>query len=256
MTLESQEDRRLKSFDFDAARPVSGGQGYSVFVRVTKLLLPVIALGLLALVSIRLGSAPEHSALPEKKTATKAEAGQIELEGARYDGLDRTGKAYFVAAEVAARDPATPDVVLLTKPSAGLTLEDGGNVTLAGAKGTYDNGRQFLTLEDDITLTHKNGYAFTLKNLAVDIAARTAESTGAVSGGGAGATLAAEGLSVTEAGNLVTFKGPVHIVIDKMPESGTAQETPVAETQVTEIPATETPVQAPTPAPASEGQQP
>lgn len=212
--MDHDQDR-LQSLNSGSGqrRLKSGGRGYSVFVRFTKLVLPAAALIIVIIVGIRLSAGPQNSLIADLPTEMKTTAGQIEIAGARYEGVDSQNRPYVVEAATAARDPADEKNVLMTGTHAEISASDKNKIDISANEGRYhtETGKLFLTT--DVTLTQDGGYHLYLQDLNIDTKMRAADSDKPLTGEGPIGTLKASGVSVMEQGNLITFTGPATLTL-------------------------------------------
>ena len=211
------DGRRLQSFSAGGPRRLrSLGAGYSLFVRVAKIALPVAALIIAGIVVARLSYDPQQKSLTALPQADKTTPGQVDLVSARYEGADASGRLYTLSADKASRSLSSPDVVLLEKPEADMTLEDKSWLAARAAAGIYDNAAKTLVLKGGINVFHDAGYELTLSEISIDIAKRSAVTNGPVSGKGPTGTLAAAGAEIRDGGDLVLFRGPVKLTLYRL----------------------------------------
>jgi lipopolysaccharide export system protein LptC len=191
------------------------GAGYTWFVRIAKVALPLAALVLIGIVIARMSQPPEQRIAdipPQEKTTP----GQIELVQAKYEGIDEKGRPYVLTADRASRDMKAAEAVLLDNPKAGMTLKDGTTLSAAALHGSYNNKSGQLVLRDNVVLSHDSGYTMHLKSLSVDVKKRTALSQEPLTAQGPAGTLAAQNIDVADQGALITFGGPVRLTLTQL----------------------------------------
>ncbi|MBI1215244.1 MAG: LPS export ABC transporter periplasmic protein LptC [Alphaproteobacteria bacterium] len=195
------------------------GAGYTWFVRIAKIALPLLALVLVGVVISRMSHSPVQriAEMPKQTKQDKTTPGQIELVKARYEGVDAKGRAYSLTADHASRDMNAEEAVLLDNPKAVVTLQNGGALSAAALHGRYNHASGELELSDDVTLAHDSGYVMHLQNLSVDVKTRTAASNLPLTAEGPAGTLSAAALDVADQGELVTFTGPVRLTFSHVP---------------------------------------
>jgi lipopolysaccharide export system protein LptC len=191
------------------------GAGYTFFVRTARLALPVVAVIIVGVVIARLSSDPQQN-IADMRKDEKTTAGEVQLQGARYEGTDREGRAYTIAAEAASRVPEMPDSVSLTKPKADMVLNDGGWIAISSDNGIYDNAQQSLHLSSNVAVFHDNGHEMHLDDVAIDIKEHTAVSKKPVRGQSSIGQLTAAGMSITDGGDLIVFDGPATLTLTRL----------------------------------------
>lgn len=189
------------------------GAGYSWFVRTAKIALPLLALGVVAVVVTRLSQDPQLAQLVELPTKEKTAAGQMQLVNAKYEGVDTKGRPFTLLAASATREANAAETVLLDKPRADITLEDGAHLSVKAERGRFDNQAGRLFLGDNVTVLHDGGYEVYMRDVSVDLNARNAATTQPVRAAGPAGTLSAQNVAVISQGDLVVFGGPALLVL-------------------------------------------
>lgn len=191
-----------------------GGRGYSRFVRSMRLLLPLIAAGMIGLVVSWSRVEDTFEAIPQEKILPDT-VGTNELLNPRYESKDDKNRPYTITATRAVQSPEDMDVVLLTKPEADITLGDGAWLAAKAQKGTYRQKADSLMLEGDVTLYHDQGYELKTPRMLLDLKDRKAVSDSKVSGQGPAGSIEASGMQAVSAANNLIFTGPVHLVLNR-----------------------------------------
>lgn len=189
--------------------------GYSGFVKITKLILPLAALVIIGIVVARLTKAPQQQ-IADLPRAEQTTPGQVDLIGGKYEGVDAKGRAYAVSAEKVSRNMSAPDTALLTRPAAEIILEDKTRLAVSAVAGEYDHEKSFLRLTGNVTIVHDAGNEMLLQDIAIDLKTRHAVSKGKIRAQGPLGTLEAEGVEVSDEGDLVIFTGPAKITLNKL----------------------------------------
>lgn len=208
--------KKPKSRSAKSGRLAARGGGYSWFVRISKVTLPLVALGLIGLVVARLSEDPRQVQLTELPAKEKTTPGQVELVKARYEGMDAQGRKYTVSADKAVRNMLSAEAVTLEKPKAEMALDGGSMIRVQAEKGDYDNKSQKLSLSGGVTVSHDSGYEMHLQDVAVDVSTRHAATQNPVSAQGPGGTLQAQNMDVSDSGDLVVFGGPAFMTLQNL----------------------------------------
>lgn len=188
----------------------SGG-GYSRFVAWMKILLPFLALGLIALIVIwpRLKSEDTFRiGFSSVRLSGTAEPG---VDNARYMGTDDNRQPYSITADLARIE--TDGLYSLEMPKADLTLEDGTWLVLTADTGRFRQGQQELELEGGVNLFHDTGYEISTDQLMVDLKRNVAESRTPVAGHGPFGELRSQGLKLIDKGRIIYFTGPAELIL-------------------------------------------
>lgn len=191
------------------------GSGYTWFVRITKIALPLVALAIIGVVVSRLSSDPQITQLAELPKQTKTAAGRSELVKARYEGMDAKGHKYTVTADSATRDMSAEQTVLLQKPRADIALDGGSWLAVHAAEGKYDNKASKLFLTGGVTAYHDSGYEVHLQDIAVNISTKEAASLLPVDAQGPVGELHAQNVAVSQAGDMIVFGGPAQLTLHR-----------------------------------------
>lgn len=189
------------------------GAGYTWFVRIARMALPLIALVIVGVVAAKMTMDQEQqqiSALPpEEKTAP----GEIEIRQAKYEGVDADGRAYTLTADDARREMDAPDTMRLTNPKADITTPEGGWLIASANTGAYNNAASTLSLEGDVAVFHDLGYEVHLQKISIDIKKNQANSPLPVTAQGPAGRLEAQGLLLLDQGQRIVFTGPAKLVL-------------------------------------------
>lgn len=211
--------KKPKSRSYSRARHsrlAAKGSGYSWFVRIAKIALPLVALAIMGVVVARLSEESQLEQLVAAPTQGKTTPGQIELVKAKYEGTDAKGRKYTLTADSATRDMNSDQAVLLEKPRADIALDGGSALTVHADKGRYDNKASKLFLTGGVTAYHDSGYEIHLQDISVDIATRAAASLLPVTAQGPVGELRAQNIAVTDQGMLVVFGGPAQMTLHRL----------------------------------------
>lgn len=189
------------------------GGGYSRFVAWTKVVLPFIAISLIALVII----------WPRLKTddTFRLSFASINITGkttpgmdnARYVGTDENRKPYSVTADLARLIDSDAGTIALELPKADLTLEDGTWLVLTADTGLYRRDGATLDLKGGVNLFHDTGYEISTEALDVDLKAGGAQGGEPINGHGPFGELKAQGIKLIDKGQVIFFTGPAHLLL-------------------------------------------
>ena len=201
---------------------------YSRFVWLLRYLLPMMAIGLIALVALwpQLYREVDLFRLQAVRL-DPSEITTLRMTNARYQGLDDHNRPYLVTAEVAIQNPKDKNFLALEGPKADITLETGAWVTLGADTGVYDNAQHTLDLMGDVRLFHDTGYTFETKAARIDLKSGAAEGHDPVAGHGPSGTIEGEGFRILEKGDVIQFTGKSRLVMIPEPEgAGTSGAKP------------------------------
>lgn len=194
-------------------RRTQAGGGYSRFVTWMKVLLPILAVGLIVLViawpriksdeTFRIGFASVN-------LTGETEAG---MDNARYVGTDDSRRPFSVTADLARAVENGANEVVLELPKADLTLEDGTWLVMTANTGRYAHDASLLNLKGGVNLFHDTGYEISTEVLDVDLKAGSARGDTPLSGHGPFGELKARGINLIDKGQVIYFTGPARVVL-------------------------------------------
>lgn len=188
---------------------------YSSFVRVMKLILPLVAGGLIALLIVfpQLKEHPAGFRLKSVKGSVEEVGGQ-RVVNPRYRGKDKRNQSFVITADEARQWLAEPDYVALKNPRASITLRSGAWVVLNAPKGRYGKKDSTLLLDGGITLFHDEGYDLHTQSAIVDLQKGTAQGFDPVSGKGPLGKMSSAGFQVLDEGHRIVFTGRSKLIVD------------------------------------------
>lgn len=190
------------------------GARYTRFVTWMKLLLPIIATSVVALVVIwpQLQDKPEGFRLGISKITVHGKGGQ-QVINARFIGNDSDSRPFTVTADSALQRAGGGDSFELEFPKADISMTDGTWIALAADTGTYYKSRQVLKLDGGVNLFHDSGYEFRTRNAEINLADGTASGRYAIAGQGPFGTVSAAGFMVYDRGSRIIFTGKAKLLI-------------------------------------------
>ncbi len=213
MTTTPENPNRLSQLE-TPVRTVSHGKGYTRFVRMMRLFLPLVAVGLTGLVVSWSKIEDTFEAIP-KESVIPQNIGQNELVNPSFKSRDDKSQPYTVTAERAFQSAEDMDIVLLEMPKADITLTDGTWLAASAAKGVYRQNAESLILDGTVKLFHDKGYEMTTERMLINMKERKAVSDRAVYGQGPAGTIAATGFQAVSENNSLIFTGPVKLVLNR-----------------------------------------
>ncbi len=189
---------------------------YTKFVRVLRLVLPLAAIAIIGLLMSwpRLEDTME-TVPPALQQAVPGKISKNELIDPRFESMDKENRPFTVSAARAVQSARDPEVVILEKPRADMTLKN--NSWLAGEadKGAYRQNEEKLVLEGNVRLFHDQGYEVKMDKLLVNLKTGKAWSDADIYGQGPAGTLKATGMKADSASQTLVFTGPVRLVLNR-----------------------------------------
>ncbi len=188
--------------------------GYSRFVAIAKLVLPLVAVALLALVWAwpNLRGTDLRFRLGFSDLVTRETAGPSMI-NPRYVGSDSQQQPFSITSDVARNSAGDRLKVDLDAPKGDIVLNDGTWLMLAAETGVYARTAKILELVGGVTLFHDSGYEIRTDSASVDLEQGTAQGTEPVRGQGPFGDLRSEGFVLLDKGKIIHFTGKSKLVI-------------------------------------------
>ncbi|MCF4166028.1 LPS export ABC transporter periplasmic protein LptC [Zavarzinia compransoris] len=196
-----------------AAAPTTG-RVYSRFVGLMKVVLPLVALALLAAVLIW-PSIDSRRDLGLSYEDMEIRADGLEMVEPILTGVDDRGRPYVIAAKGATADGLEPTQVTLRDIEADLAMEDDKPVKVVAATGLYRIKEETLRLDGGVTVSLSDGHTVDLDSVLIDLAKGTASSDKRVVGSGPSGRIEADGMNASDGGHVLRFEGNVRAVITR-----------------------------------------
>jgi lipopolysaccharide export system protein LptC len=181
------------------------GSRHDRVVRLAKFGLPVLGLGLVALLAIApFDRRGDVSFILDKKGVDKATE-RMRIESARYAGEDNRGNKFTITADRAIQQSSDIPVVMIEGMRASLALGQ-GPLLIAADRGKYDLDNHLVDVSGPVRVSGGDGYKLDTTDVRVDLKQRTLNSAGRVSG--------AMRLGQFEAGQMHADLGTRTVVLD------------------------------------------
>lgn len=200
------------------------GERYTVFVKVMRIFLPLCALGILAVLMAwpddrRTYDPREEAEREENEEVTSSktiEEEQVENEliSADFSSKTRSGVPYTLTAARAIQKKEQPDLIYLETLD-GVLKSESAPVTLKADEGTYHQENQFLTLNQNVTISQSGRGTMYMQSLEADLQKGEAMSPLPVRGEGVDGTIEAQSMTLENQGDTIIFHGPAHLVMQE-----------------------------------------
>ncbi|MDX5361278.1 MAG: LPS export ABC transporter periplasmic protein LptC [Alphaproteobacteria bacterium] len=189
---------------------------YSRFVGVMRVALPVVALLLLAALTLWPVIGERIRALESARVMGEMNVpgDLMKMTRPSYSGADASGRQYSLVADAAYPNGLDPTEVRLETLTATVADPSGRVVTVDAAKGLYFPKREVLELTGGVTVVSNDGTRVETGEATLDLARGTIDAPGALSAGGPYGTLEAARARVSESGERLKFDGGVRLVIN------------------------------------------
>ena len=181
---------------------------YSRFVHAMKMLLPMLAIVLIAVIlawpHIRVKDVRFRIGFSALKAGAAEEANMV---NPRYIGADKDQQPFTVTAALARNAVQSAAVVELEMPKADITLKDGTWLVLTAEQGVYGRATQVLDLAGAVNLFHDHGYEFKTQKARVELEKGVASGDQPVRAHGPFGELEAQGFQIVDRGGTIYFLG-------------------------------------------------
>ena len=188
---------------------------YSRLVAWLKILLPVVALGILSTLFLL----PRQLEVERVVRLGRAEgpAGVGLMRQPAYAGVTRDGVAVAVVAETARPDPQDPDVVIADAPRARFEMPGGDTTEVAARTGALDTEAEVLIMTGDVRIDTSDGYRMRTEGLTAHLDRTRIASQNEVRTTGPLGELNAGNMLITRGNGtndpyLMVFGGGVHLI--------------------------------------------
>lgn len=211
-------DRTQAHFEPEAGRRF--GPGYSRFVGMMKILLPVGAAILVGLVVVWPYLKPADGRFRIGfSTLVATEAERPNIVNPRLVGTDEKDQPFSITADLAKNFQLRKDFwqdaapVELEMPKADITLKDGSWLVLTANTGLLVPTSKQLELNGQVNLFHDSGYELRTTHAMIDLEKGSAVSDQPVEGQGPFGNINAQGMSLTEKGKDIVFTGKAKLIL-------------------------------------------
>jgi lipopolysaccharide export system protein LptC len=188
-----------------ARRMARAGGGYSHFVKLMKVVLPLLAFGIIGL----LAAWPRIQG--GDQSAARRDSGELEMMRALYVGTDTQDRPFSLTADRAVQSTSEPGVLDLVRPQGELTLKDGTWIAIKADRGRYNDKTGKLLLLGNANLFHDKGYEFKSDEAHIDVKAGNAWGDLPVTGQGPFGEIFSRGFRLFDSGATIVFNGPAHL---------------------------------------------
>jgi lipopolysaccharide export system protein LptC len=191
---------------------------HSQIVSLLKLLLPAVAVALVALVLLW----PQLGPLDQRFGLKPVAVGMDDLENLRmvnprYIGSDAQDQPYTITADQATQASGNADITDLTRPKGDIALQSGRRMALAAESGRYYKNDQVLDLAGGVNLSRDDGYEIVTSKARIDLAKNQAEGQQPVLGHGPDMVIQGQGFRIEQEGSRIVVTGPSRLVIHRAP---------------------------------------
>ncbi len=197
-----------------ATSTLHGAERHSRFVFFMRLTLPILAVGIVAMVLIYSVAYKPNIQKVLEYPSGRLGTGAISMTNPRLTGLDIEDRYFVVTAKDANRLPEDPARVTLISLSATVSEHDTEILSLTAARGLVDSEANRVIFGPLVHIELPDGYTFQTDQTFVDMNNGIIEGRAPIHGTGPFGDLTADGFKVKKDENLVQLIGNVHLTID------------------------------------------
>ncbi len=193
----------------------SYNSAYSRFVQAMKVVLPLGAAVLIALVAAWPHLRPKEGQfqIGFANVATKSKE-EPSLVNARFHGADKNRQPFTISADIARNvDPKKTKPVELEMPKADIALEDGAWMALTAESGVYLHKENKLSLVGAVSLFHDSGYEFHTEKALIDLEESVAKGDVPIRGHGSFGEVEGEGFQLLDQGKTMVLTGKSRVLL-------------------------------------------
>ena len=207
-------DNLMRLLNLGRGRRVRVNRGYSVAVRGLRLVLPLVALAIVAVVFAWPNMDDPIAPIPREDIIPQ-ESGRNELINPRFESMNAKMQPYIITAARAEQAMSNQKIIMMESPVANITLDEQTMVEGEGQHGTYDQQDETLVLKGDVKIRHSNGYVLESPYLHVDLRADLATTPEPVQISGPAAQAQGTGLRADHAAGIIILTGPARLVLTR-----------------------------------------
>ena len=188
--------------------------GHSLFVKMMKIALPLIALLLVSLILAWPYFGNNQDEFNIEFSSLKVTPGEhAGVDNARYFGVDDLNRPYIISADLARFPDGPKGPISLEVPKADITMNDDTWLVMTSTQGKYDQQKKILSLSGKVNLFHDMGYEMTTDEININLAKNDAIGTKPVKGHGPFGELDASGVRIDKNNNTIFFIGPSRLLL-------------------------------------------
>ena len=149
---------RLERWEIRARQRADSTAGYSRFVRIMKVMLPVVALSLVAMVILYSANGRDGETIRITTTELKEITADRALVAPRLIGTDGRGQPFTVTAKGASVEPGKASKMTIDDVKADITMQDKSWLQVGAVEGVLDVEGKTLDLNKTINIYSDRGY--------------------------------------------------------------------------------------------------
>lgn len=195
-------------------QPRTFNTGYSKTVRRLRLILPMIAVAIVAALFTWVSFDDEGAIIENPPLEETKKTAQNELLNPNFESTDNQGRPYSVTALKASQDDNDENLVRLEKPQGTIKLQQNETLTLQAEQGRYHQEQKTLHLTGAVNLLYNQNYEITSSAVQVDLNNSIAWSQNDTQGGGPLGTVKAKGFEIDVGSEKLILQGPATLTLN------------------------------------------
>lgn len=188
----------------------------SRFVRIMRLVLPLVAVGIVAALFVAKDMEQEvivPTPANLKSAAVPAQIVQNELLNPKFESRDKQNRPYEIIAKRAVQGENNKDLIMLDKPVGTMTMSGDRQIKVTAESGAYRQDTERFFLEGGVVLENSEGYVLRSEEAHMDLKERLTWSEKPVSGEGPDMAIEASGLKANAQSGEIVFIGPATLTL-------------------------------------------
>ena len=215
---DAMNEDRLKRLSRQDVSSSGYSQTYTKFVRSMRLILPAVAVCIMAVLFIW-PSINDQRIVPVKQTKEEVEQdtriSKNEFTNPQFDSADRKNRPYKITAIRAVQGEINENLIMLERPVGEMDLGDGKTVRVESVAGAYRRDTERFFLKGKVEVHHSEGYLMKSEEAHVDLENNLAWSELDVYGAGPEMNITAKGVKANGDTGEIIFSGPATLVLEK-----------------------------------------
>ncbi len=217
-TLGTRSQPATHSYGRVNAATARGVHRHSRFVGILRWVLPFFCVLIIGIFLFSSGILHDIFAPQVEVIKPEIKENTVEMVQPRMSGLDKKKRAYELTAETATQNTDDPTKVTLDNITGSLDLnENDGKISITAKSGLMDTETNFLKLREDIIISSKRGYTAYLTSVDAKLKEKYITSSDPVLIEWENGSIKANGLEITESGNVIRFLNRVKVKLRPKP---------------------------------------
>ncbi|PCJ97811.1 MAG: LPS export ABC transporter periplasmic protein LptC [Zetaproteobacteria bacterium] len=212
--MTQDEAARLERLSRRSVRSMDAS-GYTRFVRIMRMALPLAAVGVVSILFIR-ASVEDKLIVPVESDVPKIQAHKIaknELLNPKFESMDKKQQPYKITADRAVQGKKNKDLIMLDRPVGVMTMKDDVQITVRADTGAYRQDTERFFLQGGVFMEHADGYSLSSEEAHIDLKQNFAWSEKAVQGFGPDLLISAMGVRANGNTGEIIFTGPATLIL-------------------------------------------